>query len=190
MPIANPELQSNLNLSSKDKFILILNLPKIMKAKYPNLAEEPLTLSLFGTVVPDISVPEVDLRFQGQNLHISTYARPNYPPLNVQFVVDNQYKNYYTLWKWLDIMNLALDDYYGGSSKDDIISTHNEDQQEYQTTFSVWGLNEYNKPVIEFNYYKAFISKLGGITYSYRDGGIIEANAEFHYSQLAVERLN
>lgn len=186
----NPQLQSPLNRSSKDKFIMILDLPHILKSKStsdPLIDINPLQISIFGTVVPDIIVPEVDVRFAGQNFHLSTYARPNYPPLTINFVVDNDYRNYYVLWKWLDVMNLAIEDYYGGNaylSNDERVMVGS--QFEYQTTFSVLALNEYNEPALEFKYSKAFLSTLGGINYSYREGEIIEASAQFHFSQLDV----
>lgn len=171
---------------------MILELPYILRKRAPtdpSLNIEPLQISVFGTVVPDISVPEVDVRYAGQNLHLSTYARPNYPPLSISFIVDNDYKNYFLLWKWLDVMNLAIKDYYGGTGN--VSPDHKAivgDQFEYQTTFSIWALNEYNEPALEFKYSKAFISRLGGINYSYRDGTLIEASADFHFSQLDITK--
>lgn len=186
----NPQLQSPLNIASKDKFIMVLNLPYILRKQAqtdPSIDIKPLQISVFGAIVPEIRVPEIDVRFAGQNFHLTSYARPNYPPLDVKFVVDNEYKNYFLLWKWLDIKNLALEDYYGGSSE----LTPNEqaevgNQFEYQTDISILALNEYNETVIEFKYFKAFVSSLGSINYSYRDGEILEASAQFSFSQLNV----
>lgn len=171
---------------------MILELPYILRKRAaldPSLSIEPVQISIHGTVVPDIAVPEVDVRFAGQNLHLSTYARPSYPPLSISYVVDNGYKNYIVLWKWLNAMNLSIDDYYGGTSSSMITPDHRVmvgDQFEYQTTVTVLALNEYNEPTIEFKYSKAFISRLGGINYSYRDGTFLEGSADFHYSQLDV----
>jgi hypothetical protein len=188
----NPQLQSPLNRASKDKFIMVLELPHILRARSPGdpfLDIETLQMSVFGTIVPDITVPEIDVRFAGQNLHLSTYTRPNYPPLTVNFVVDNDYKNYYLLWKWLEVMNLPLDDKYGGSDPISMSSKYEIGNQfEYQTTLSILALNEYNDVALEFKYYKAFVSSLGGITYSYRDGEILEASAQFHFSQLDIKK--
>ena len=169
---------------------MILELPYILRkraATDPLLNVTPLQISIFGTVVPDISVPEVDVKYAGQNMHISSYARPNYPPLSVSFVVDNDYKNYYLLWNWLNVMNLALQDYYGGSRKQTSLDkTMTGDQFEYQTSFSILALNEYNEIALEFKYSKAFVSRLGGINYSYRDGALVESSADFHFSQLDI----
>jgi hypothetical protein len=52
------------------------------------------------------------------------------------------------------------------------------------TDFSIFGLDEYNKRIIEFKYTKAFPIKLGGIDYSYQDEGEIETSVEFAYSQF------
>ena len=190
MAIENPQLNSPLNLSSKDKFVLIMDLPhalRKLRGTNPVFSIDKLHLSIFGTVVPDISVPETDVKFQGQNLHLSTYARPSYPPLDVTFVVDNGYKNYFLLWKWLNFLNSATENMYGGSKLkniQDIVETG--DQFEYQTTINVFALDEYNKPSLQFTYLKAFITKLGGLQYSYKESGNIESSVSFHYSQLDV----
>ena len=190
MIIKNPQIQSTLNRSSKDKFYMVLELPYVLKKRAvtdPSISIDPLQISVYGTMVPDISVPEVDMRFLGQNLHLSTYARPNYPPITVNYVVDSQYNNYYILWQWLDAMNLAIEDMYGGSSEVDAAVVG--DQFEYQTTIKLVALDEYNEPVIEFIYSKAFLSSLGGLTYSYREGGaLVESTATFHFSQLDVKK--
>jgi hypothetical protein len=189
----NPTLQSPLNIASKDKFILRFDLPFILRKRSetdPSLSTDPILMTVHGTVVPDIQVPEVDLRFLGQNLHVSTYARPNYPPLTVNFTVDSRYNNYYVLWEWLDSMNLAIENYYGGTvlRPSDVISIG--DQFEYQTTITITALNEYDEPALEFIYTKAFLSTLGGVSYSYREGQtLMECSATFHYSQLNVKKI-
>lgn len=188
----NPTSQSPLNTSSKDKFYLSMELPFILRkeaAKDPTINVNPILMSVHGTVVPDISVPEVDMRFQGQNLHLSTYARPTYPPITINYVIDNRYDNYYVFWRWLDIMNMAINDFYGGSATTDKVSHLVGDQFEYQTTINITALNEYNEPTLEFIYTKAFLTSLGGITYSYREGQtLMEGSATFHFSQLEVRK--
>lgn len=188
----NPTLQSPLNSSSKDKFYLSMELPYILRkesATDSNLNVSPILMTVHGTVVPDISVPEVEARFQGQNLHLSTYSRPNYPPITINYCIDNRYNNYYVFWRWLDIMNLAIKDYYGGSPNTNNGNLLVGDQFEYQTTISIFALDEYNQPVLEFVYSKAFLTSLGGITYSYREGQtLMESSATFHFSQLEVKK--
>lgn len=189
----NPQLQSPLNRAASDKFILLLELPYLLKKNAlgdPYINVEPLQISVFGTVVPEIAVPEVDARWKGQNLHLSTYTRPNYPPLTVNFAVDNSYNNYYILWKWLDSMNLAIQNTYGGTinNRDEVMIAGS--QFEYQTTLILQALDEYNQPTLEFIFSKAFLTGLGSINYSYRTGNqLVESAATFHYSQLDVKKI-
>lgn len=182
--------QSVLNRSGKDKFILVLNLPLVLKKqslenKLINI--DPLQMSVYGSIVPSIQVPPVEVRFGGQSVNVTSYTRPNYPPLTVSFMVDNSFKNYWILWKWLSILNDPKLSYYTGTPTN--LETNSDKHEkgnlkEYQTNLSIFSLNEYNQRSIEFKYYNAFITNLGGITYNYRDPELVETTAEFQFSQF------
>jgi hypothetical protein len=190
-----PTQQSVLNRSGKDKFLLVLNLPQVLrKQSLANdlISIDPLQLSIFGTVVPDIIVPSNEVRFGGQSYNVSSYTRPNYQPLTVNFIVDNNFKNYWILWKWLSILNDPKTSYYTGT--DPKLETWKDRLDsgivtEYQTNFSVIGLNEYNQRSVEFVYYNAFITNIGGITYDYNDTEFIKSTATFQFSQLDVNLI-
>jgi hypothetical protein len=167
----NPSQQSVLNRASKDKFLLVLDLPYILKKQKntnSNITVEPLTISVHGTIVPQIQVPSIETRFGGQSVNVSSYSRPNYPPLDVNFIVDNSFKNYWILWQWLTILNSPTGSYYTGTDSKyqnykDLLNSGI--LTEYQSNFSIFGLNEYNQKIIEFVYYNAFITSLGNISY-------------------------
>jgi hypothetical protein len=190
-----PTQQSVLNRTGKDKFILVLNLPPILRKRFTNdelLNINPLQISIFGTVVPPIQVPANEVRFGGQSYNVSSYSRPNYPPLPVNFIVDTKFRNYWVLWKWLQVLNDPEESYYTGTDpkletwKDRINSGI---VTEYQTNFSILGLNEYNQQSVEFVFKNAFITNLGGINYDYNDTELIKSSAEFQFSQLDVNLL-
>lgn len=184
--------QSILNRTGKDKFVLVLNLPQILrKQSLTNslINIDPLQFSVHGTVVPTIQIPPNEVRFAGQSYNVSSYSRPNYAPLVVNFIVDNKFHNYWLLWKWLTILNDPKSSLYTGTKRKletlkDRLNTGI--LSEYQTNFSILGLNEYNNKTIEFIYYNSFITSLGGITYNYRDSEIIESTVEFQFSQFDV----
>jgi hypothetical protein len=187
--------QSVLNRSGKDKFILILNLPQILKKQSVSndlINLDPLQISIYGAVVPAIAVPSNEARFGGQSYNVTSYTRPNYPPLTVNFVVDNKFRNYWLLWKWLTILNSPNESFYTGTDprfetfKDRIDSGI---VTEYQTNMSVVGLNEYNQKTIEFVYKNSFITNIGPINYNYRDPELIESTVDFQFSQLEVNLL-
>jgi hypothetical protein len=188
-----PTQQSVLNRTGKDKFLLVLNLPPILRKRLTNdelLNIDPLQISIFGTVVPSVQVPANEVRFGGQSYNVSSYTRPNYPPLPVNFIIDTKFHNYWVLWKWLQVLNDPNEGYYTGTKskletwKDRLDSGVGT---EYQTNFSVLGLNEYNQQSVEFIFKNAFITNLGGINYDYNDTELIKSSAEFQFSQLDVK---
>jgi len=188
-----PTQQSVLNRPGKDKFLLVLNLPLILKKQAQNssaLKVDSLQMSVHGTLVPTIQVPANEVRFGGQSLNVSSHARPNYSPLTVNFIVDNKFTNYWVLWKWLNILNSSRSSKYLG----DLPKTINEKIEEgnlleYQSNMSIFALNEYNEKIVEFTYYHTFITTLGSINYSYRDNEIIETTAEFQFGQFDMRLI-
>ena len=188
----NPSLNSPLNRSAKDKFVLILGLPTILREKSKTdkfLNVDTIQFSVFGTIIPAVSIPAIEVRFGGQSTNFSSHSRPNYPPLTLSFVIDNTFQNYYVLWKWLEILNTPTESEYGGTPIDRMsIDTSMESGilNEYQANFSILTLDEYNQPTVEFKYTFAFPTNLGAINYSYRDGELIETTVDFQFGQLDI----
>ena len=138
---------------------------------------ERLRFSVWGSVIPDIAIEKIEHSFGGQTMKFSGNARPSYPSIVCNFTVDNQYDNYYILWKWLDIQNHALE----GTSENKI--------KTYSTTISIFPLSEYEEPVAEFIYYDAFITGIGGINISRRDAEEAESTFTFDFSQLNMKLI-
>jgi hypothetical protein len=195
--MSNPTQQSVLNIPSKDKFLLVLNLPSVLKEQFKTdsrFSIEPLEIKVFGSVVPEIAVPSTVLPYAGQNYNVSTHVRPNYSPLAVNFFVDNEFINYYTMWSWLNVLNTFDQSIYGGSRFDTIDRQESSNKNglvtEYQTKMSVFALNEYNKKTVEFIYHNAFITNLGGITYNYQDPTYLQSTVTFQFSQFQMNLLD
>jgi len=193
--IGNPTLQSPLNVAGLDKFILVLNLPYALRQQKitdQTVDIEPLQIKVHGSVIPAISVPHNEVRYAGQSYNVSSHSRMNYGPLNVNFTVDNQFKNYWIIWKWLSLLNTYNESLYGRgpdrippTKKNNVAEIGN--LIEYQSNFSILALDEYNIPVAEFILYNAFPISLGAINYSYRESANIESSVEFQFSQLEMK---
>jgi hypothetical protein len=198
--------QSILNKGRKDKFLLVLDLPDVLKKinilnsvdrNSNNVALDSLQYSVYGTVVPNITVNPVDLPYSGQTLNVTSGKREKYSDITVNFTVDNGFNNWWVLWKWLDYINGAktstmdsdnlMPTSYGPAGKP--INNTLSNLQSYQTTINVYGLDEYNNNKIRFTYSKAFITSLTGMTYNYRDADQLESSFTFSFSQLNAELL-
>ena len=192
----NPSMQSSLNIASLDKFILVLNLPYALRQEAitdDTISIEPLQIKVHGAVVPSVQVHSNEVRYAGQSYNVSSHSRMNYNPLAVNFIIDNHFKNYWIIWKWLGLLNTYNESLYGrGGSKIPPSSRSAAGAElgtliEYQSNFSMLALDEYNTPIAEFVYYNAFPVSLGPINYSYRTPEYIESSAEFQFSQLEMK---
>ena len=193
----NVNQQSILNKNRLDKFVLVFQLPDALKKikkhnnrSNDNVDEDAFQMSVFGAVVPPITVAAIQIPFAGSNLYNSSHAKEPYPPIQVNFVIDNEFNNYWTIYKWHDLMH---DDKTGLFDEDRLVErTDNGPLQfnDYQTDLTLYGLDEFNNRRIEFTYTKAFPITLGSIDFNYRDSGEIQGSATFVFSQIHTKLLD
>ena len=199
--------QSQFNKSRLDKFLLILNLPPVLKdiskkdlGSRDNkvVIENSLQFSVYGAVVPSVQVPAEDLFYGGQSLKVSKHTRPVYENVTVNFTVDNEFNNYWVLYKWLDLLNDEELSKFNGKDiantvKMEPVNNRNgkslSPQSLYQADITLLALDEFDKSKVKFIYTKAFPISLGGLNFNYRTAGEIETTFEFAFSQLKVELL-
>ena len=190
--------QSILNKNRKDKFILVLNLPSILKRankidandrSADTLNLDTLQYSIFGSVVPDSSIPEINVPYGAQVPKITSYARAAYKPLTVNFTVDNEFNNWWVLWYWLNVINNSKESTYNANQLNPTTALKTN-LADYQANITVYGLDEYNNKKIQWDYTNAFITSLGEITYNYRDPDQIDSSFTFAFSQLNCQLLD
>lgn len=189
-------VQSSFNKERKDKFVMVVPIPEFLK-KDVNKEEasrndntvnpDSVQFSIYGSIVPKVEIPNVPVRYSGQTLNVTSYNRPEYEPVTVNFTIDNRFSNYWFIYKWLDKMQ---DDYAGYFNPKKDYSNGESVEKEYMADFTIYALDEYNKKVAQFDYTKAFPTSLAGIDYSYRTPDEIESSFTFSYSQFYVSLLN
>ena len=194
--------QSPFNLSRKDKFLLVLDVPQALKqisTKFvrdnDNILPDTMQFSVAGTVVPEIVVPPIQNRYAGQTQTVTSHSREPYPPLTVDFIVDNRFNNYWVMYTWLNLLNDDTTSTYDTTNLTsptyNIVDSRAKNlYNQYKTTVSVYGLDEYNKRVIEFKYLDAFPTNLGSINYSYKDSSELVSTVTLSYSQLQVSPVS
>lgn len=191
--------QSHLNKIRRDKFTMILALPNILKQintrrlrNDDNINLDSLQFSLFDITIPKVTVPEHNLHFGQQNYNVTSYDRPAYPPITANFEVDNEFKNYWVMWKWLQLMNDPKTAEYGGPKifPDGYPQVDPKMIYDYQTDMFVLVKNEYNKDVSRFTFKNAFITELGELMFNYRDTDLLSTHFTFVFNQLEVELLD
>ena len=186
-----PIFQSPLNKQRKDKFICVLTIPRILRNDVQEIARrnssvnfDSLQFSIFGAVAPPIEIPPVQIPYAGQTLKVTSYTRPTFPMLKIDFTVDNFFNNYWVICKWLEVFNDPTIGIFSPTDRE-IDSRSNE----YTTDITIYGLDEYNNKTIQFDYIRAFPVNLQGIEYNDRDSGEMECSFNFAYHQLKVTLL-
>lgn len=201
--------QSQLNKSRLDKFLCVINLPEGLRGINDNsigstannkVNENSLQFSVYGAVVPDVTVPDVILPYAGQSYKLSSNTRPPYANVTVNFTVDSNFNNYWVIYKWLDLLNDDKESVFDAADIAETVKVSSASRTSdtkrnrsstppelYQSLITIYGMNEFDKPVVQFDYTKAFPVSLGGINYNYRESGEIEIEFEFAFSQLLVK---
>ena len=191
----NSMQQAMLNKSRADKFLLVFDVPPILKEFSKKFNQTNTTIipdsvqySIFGTAVPEITVPAMENRYAGSTLYVSSHSKNPYPPVSVNFNVDNEYKNYWVLYQWLNLLHSE----YEGRYNEREINTNAGDPtfKDYQTDLTIYGKDEFNNNRIKFTYTKAFPTTVNGVEYSYQNPDEITSGFTFVYSQLHTEVIN
>lgn len=184
--------QSVLNKSRKDKFIMVVMLPKALReinlsvSRDINLVNEnALQFSVYGITVPSVIVDAVEVPYGGQVFNFTSHNRPDYETISVNFTVDNEFNNYWAIYKWINLLNNNKEAFFYAEK----IPVLNNPFSEYATTITVYGLDEYNNRRIQFDYIGSVPVGLGEINYNYRDSEEIETTFQFAFSQLHVKPL-
>ena len=194
--------QSITNKARADKFLLVLSLPPVLQdldtailspRTQEYIQEDSLQFSVWGVVVPSVSVPAQTQRWGGQPYNVTGQSRPEYPPISINFTIDNYFNNYWLLWKWLDKMNKikesGMDKHFSDKNVDPTPKLFSHKFTDYQTTLTVYALDEYNIRVAKFDYFNSFITELGEIRYNYRDETELESNFTFVFNQMDITLL-
>ena len=107
-----PIFQSPLNKQRKDKFICVLTIPNVLRDQVKDIARrntsvnfDSIQFSIYGAVAPPIEIPPVQIPYAGQTFKVTSYNRPSFPHLKIDFTVDNLFNNYWVIFKWLEVFN-------------------------------------------------------------------------------------
>lgn len=191
----NTMQQAMLNKSRADKFLLVFDVPPILKEiskkfnqNNTSIIPDSIQFSVFGAAVPEITVPAVENRYAGSTLYVSSHSKNPYPPVSVNFNIDNEYKNYWTIYQWINLLH----DQYEGTYNTRELNDNNPEEtfKDYQTDLTIFGKDEFNNNRIKFKYTKAFPTTIEAVTYNYQTPGEITSGFTFVYSQLHTEVMN
>ena len=193
--------QAVLNKARVDKFLLIITMPEALRKidvtygdETPSkIISEKLQMSVWGNVVPSINVPSISVPFQGQVPKVTSFSRPAYEPVTVNFNVDSEFYNYYVIWKWLALLNDPKESVFdlnnNSGLRDPETGTLIDPKKpsyipKYASQITLQPLNEYNQILGQFVFTQCFATSLNGINFNYQGSEEIASSFTFEFSQL------
>ena len=103
--------QSYLNKARTDKFRVTVPLPAGLRnidtriiRSIDFVDKDSINFSIYAINIPPVIVEPIDMKFGGQTPRVSSLARAPYEPVEVKFVIDNMYANYWLLYTWMNLL--------------------------------------------------------------------------------------
>lgn len=207
--------QSILNKAAQDKFLIVLDVPPYLRSyndrnhrRNDLLNLDSWRFSPSAITIPTISTPSVQVPFGGQTIKMTAQTRPAYTPLQISFQIDNNFNNYHFLWMWQAVMNHPTEsgmdkywdqvkgkpfvdiDLYAPNSLHQKQIKYKHSFTDYKSKIVVFGLREYNEPIVKFTFFEAFPTEVAGIDYNYANHELLNSRATFDFNNMDVELLD
>lgn len=179
--------QAIYNNAREDKFTMVVTIPDALRQVIstevgPNfINKSAFEYTAWGTAVPQIEIKSSKVRYSGQSTKLSGHTRPEWPLLDVEFNIDNQYRNYWFLYYWINFQNHDAESLYDFGK---LLPNDNLTKVRYTGTIDIFLKDEYNKNIMGCKYVAAFPVKLSSLNTNQQKGGILTAKVTFEYSQF------
>jgi len=137
-------------------------------------ATKELILDIFGTIIPTVTLDQTEERWQAAKMQMAS-GSVTFDTWTFSFIVDNQFKNWKSLFKWLVYINNNTDSY-------------NKRPQQYAIDCSLSIIDNFNKEILRIFFKNVWIQALGEVSMSQREGEmILECNTTMQYDRFEIE---
>lgn len=175
---------SEFNHLSNDGFITILDLPKCLKEhnKENNNTKKEISLSSLELKIRSIDIPQISIPASKIAYGVGSHTEggtkyDDFDDLTIQFEMTDTMSNYWTLYKWMQMMV----DIEAG-----VVGPY--DKGSYSTTYSVFVLNQYDKPIGLYTFHGVVPVNLGGYNLDNNsDGEHLYIDFTFSYDWVSFD---
>lgn len=166
-------IQESLNKSTATNFNLVF--PKIPTESTIS-ANKPLTLNIFGTVIPSLTLDQTESRWQGGRM-IFQSGSVTFDQWPINFIVDSKLSNWILLFNWMT----------GISNNKNVYS---DIPNNYMVDASLNIMDNFETSILKVNFKNCWVQSLGEVSFSQREGeSILEASATIIYDRYEIVEL-
>ena len=167
-------LDTQLNKASPFSFELVF--PLIPEQSELRAAEE-FVLNIYETVIPGVTMDMVEQNWQGGKTNRATGAL-TFEPLNVNFMVDSEFKNWQLIFNWFMFIN---------NNKDKYIDT----QKNYATDATLRIVDNFQAQKFSLFFVDIWPTSMGEVTMNYREGEMkLETQVSFTYDRFEIREYS
>ena len=160
----------NLDKSSPANFQLVF--PKLPTETTLGATDE-LTLNIFGTIIPGLSLDIIEGTFMGAVIPFDS-GRMTFEPWTVEFTVDSEFLNWLVLYRWLTAIN---------NNKD----VHGALPSEYLVDAVLRITDNFKNEILRIFFTNVWVNMLGEISFTTREGETnLECTCQFVYDRFEV----
>lgn len=188
-------IQTPLNYSRNDKFLLITDYPRSVKED-PDIQKllcgplrpntDRLEFYIYGSPVPEIKITPVDVPYMGHVFKTSSHVNAMTKEITWEFLIDHGYLNYWILWKWVQkFRDMATGITEMNETRPGINRTF-KTIDEYSADINVFFLDEYDNRVMKAVFYGAFPIMIGGFKMNYQEGKVLTGSVTFAFQNFLL----
>jgi len=165
-----PSLSVELNKANPTNFELTF--PLVPNHSSIQDAEE-LILNIHGAILPSFSIPAIESQWQGTVRKIPS-GPIDFEILNVQFVVDSQFKNWKLIYNWMA---------YIADNKEKMLELY----QNYAIDTTLRIIDNFNNDILAVDFAGMWPTNLQEVGFSMKEGEVLlEAGATFVYDYFTI----
>lgn len=132
-----------------------------------------LTLNIFGVVLPSITLPPIDVNWQGSIRKIAGDPM-EFEVLTTQFIVDSSFNNWKLLWNWMRLIS---------NNKDKMMERY----AEFAVDATLRIINNFNETAIGVKFVGMWPTNLQEVSFSHKESEIqLESAVTFIYDYFEV----
>jgi hypothetical protein len=157
------------NKASPSNFELVF--PKIPTESTISASEE-LTLNIFGSIIPGLTIESTELNWQGGLSQNS--GKTAFEPWSVDFVVDSQFANWKMIYNWITYINNNKDKY-------------SELPKNYKVDATLKITDNFQSEILRIFFIDIWVQSLNEVSLSHRESeSYLECNVNFAYDRYEV----
>lgn len=161
---------ANLNKATATNYKLAL---PVLPSETTLEATRELTLNIYGTVIPSVSLDQNESRWQGHKMLFHA-GGITFDTWSFQFSVDSAYGNWATLYNWLTYIANNYDTPSGLPA-------------DYMVDCALHIADNFGNTVMKITFKNTWIMSLGEVTLSQREGeNTVESSATLAYDRFEI----